>query len=81
MSRIVRHGEWIHAPEDTRRSAARKAPSADSLCYARPMAESDSDVVVVISAVPVGDAAARLARTLVDERLCACVNVISGGSC
>ncbi len=41
------------------------------------MAESDSDVVVVMSAMP-GSAAALIARTLVDEQLCACINVIEG---
>lgn len=40
------------------------------------MAESDSEVVVVMSALPTGDAAAYIARTLVDERLCACVSII-----
>jgi len=40
------------------------------------MTESPNDVVVVMSTVPDNSGAAKLARILVDERLCACVNVI-----
>jgi periplasmic divalent cation tolerance protein len=33
-------------------------------------------VIVVFSTFPDGDVAATIARTLVDERLCACVNLV-----
>lgn len=42
------------------------------------MAEPASDVVVVLSTFPAGEAAAHVARALVDERLCACVNLLGG---
>jgi periplasmic divalent cation tolerance protein len=35
-----------------------------------------SDVLVVLSTFPSADKAAEVARTLVDERLCACVNIV-----
>jgi periplasmic divalent cation tolerance protein len=37
-----------------------------------------TDVVVVLCTVPAGDAASALARTLVEERLAACVNLVPG---
>ncbi len=37
-----------------------------------------SDVLVVLCTVPAGDAGAVLARTLVEERLVACVNLLPG---
>ena len=37
-----------------------------------------SDVLVVLSTFPPGDAAATTARTLVEEQLAACVNLVPG---
>ncbi len=37
-----------------------------------------TDALVVLVTAPVGEEATRIARTLVDERLAACVNVLSG---
>jgi periplasmic divalent cation tolerance protein len=37
-----------------------------------------SDVLVVLCTLPPGDAAAAIARTLVEERLVACVNLLPG---
>ena len=37
-----------------------------------------TDVVVVLCTLPPGDAASGLARTLVEERLAACVNLVPG---
>jgi periplasmic divalent cation tolerance protein len=42
------------------------------------MAESDADVVVVLSTVPASDSAEKIARALVAEQLAACVNLITG---
>ena len=39
---------------------------------------SDSEVRVVLMTAPDADVAARIARTLVEERLAACVNVVDG---
>jgi len=36
------------------------------------------DLVIVLSTLPADDRAAPLARALVEERLCACVNLIPG---
>lgn len=41
-------------------------------------AMSDSSVVVVFSTFPSADRAAEVARTLVTERLAACVNILGG---
>src|SRR4029077_2592263 len=63
-----------------RRTSARGASGAEHTrtCDPHAMGEPASDVVVVLSTFPVGDRAAHLARTLVDERLCACVNLVGG---
>jgi periplasmic divalent cation tolerance protein len=37
-----------------------------------------TDVVVVLCTMPSGDAASAIARTLVEERLAACVNLVPG---
>ena len=42
------------------------------------MAHSPTDFVVVLVTLPDGDTAARVGRTLVEEKLAACVNVIPG---
>jgi periplasmic divalent cation tolerance protein len=42
------------------------------------MAHSPDDFLVVLMTAPDGDTAARLGRTVVEERLAACVNVIPG---
>jgi periplasmic divalent cation tolerance protein len=36
-----------------------------------------TDLVIVLTTVPAGDAGDRVARSLVDERLAACVNVLA----
>jgi periplasmic divalent cation tolerance protein len=36
-----------------------------------------TDVVIVLTTVPVGEAGDRIARALVDERLAACVNLLA----
>lgn len=41
------------------------------------MADTE-DVVVVLSTFPPNDSAAQIARTLVSEKLCACVNLLPG---
>jgi periplasmic divalent cation tolerance protein len=51
----------------------RAGPAARAPWYSPAMA---TDVVVVLSTLPAGDAAARIARTLVEERLAACVNLV-----
>ncbi|MEE8473890.1 MAG: divalent-cation tolerance protein CutA [Myxococcota bacterium] len=42
------------------------------------MSRSESDVCVVLITAPDGDTAAGIGRTLVEERLAACVNVVPG---
>jgi periplasmic divalent cation tolerance protein len=42
------------------------------------MAHSPEDFLVVLVTMPDGETAARVGRTLVEERLAACVNVIPG---
>lgn len=41
--------------------------------------EEAAGLAVVLCNFPDGDAAARAARTLVEERLAACVNILTGG--
>src|SRR5690348_23478 len=42
------------------------------------MADSPADFIVVLATMPDADTAARIGRTLVEEKLAACVNVIPG---
>jgi periplasmic divalent cation tolerance protein len=37
-----------------------------------------TDAIVILSTVPDADKAAEIARTLVEEHLCACVNIVPG---
>ena len=61
-------------------TARAPAPSCRAAIYNRAVSQSPipTDFVVVLMTVPDAEAGARIGRTLVEERLAACVNIIPG---
>ena len=69
-----------HLPLATRASRPRAMAAVASPTSSLPGAAEAADVAVVYVTAPTADVAASLARSLVEDRLAACVNVVPGVS-